>query len=252
MIQINGIEITQNDIAREMQYHPASTKEEAFTAAARALLIQVALRDACLKVGLCDTVPTDPVEEEALFERLLDQAIETPNIDEDTCRRYFENNPSQFSSSPLVEARHILIAAAPEDVEGRKNAFSKANEILGILQKDISQFERLVMEFSACPSKNQGGHLGQLSKGSTVPEFESALFALEQGLAQAPVLSRYGVHIVDVRHKEPAVQLPYEAAKTKISAYLQLNSRQQATAHYLHRLLAQQDVKGFDWESSLN
>ena len=50
---------------------------------------------------------------------------------------------------------------------------------------------------SDCGSKVQGGHLGQLGPGDTVPEFEAALRTLYDGqTTPAPVLSRHGWHII--------------------------------------------------------
>lgn len=248
MIQINGTEITQDAIAREMQYHPAETKEQAFHDAATALTIREVLRQQCVKEGLCEQMPEDPVQEEALIEQLLDNNIKLPTIDEQSRQRYYQQNQEKFCNSPLVEARHILLAAAPEDEAAIQAATERSEQLINELKKHPQQFESLAQQHSACTSKQQGGHLGQLSKGSTVAEFETVLFQAEAGLIEKPIVSRYGVHIVEVLHSEPAMQLPYEIVKEKISAYLQQNARQQAISLYLHWLLAQQEIKGFEWQ----
>lgn len=246
MLQVNGVTISDEAIAREMQYHPASTVEEARFAAAQALALRETLRQACVNKGLCDELPTSPEEEEALFERLLDQEIQLPEINDEACRRYYENNLSRYCSSPLVEARHILLAAAPDDDEARKNAAQQAQVLIQSLINQTARFADVARSHSACTSREQEGHLGQLSKGSTVPEFEKVLFAAKPGLCGEPLFSRYGVHIVEVLHHEPGRQLPYDVVADRIAAELQLNARQHATVHYLHRLMAEQTISGLD------
>jgi len=246
MLQVNGVTISDEAIAREMQYHPSSSLDDARFAAAQALALREALRQACVSKAVCQTLPDSPEEEEALFERLLDREIQLPEINDDACRRYYENNLSRYCSSPLVEARHILLAAAPDDENARADALQQAKMLISALLNQTAGFAELARTHSACPSRDQEGHLGQLSKGSTVPEFEKALFAAKPGLCGEPIVSRYGVHIVDVLHHEAGRQLPYEVVADRIVMQLQLNARQHATAHYLHRLMAEQNVSGLE------
>lgn len=246
MLQVNDVTISDEAIAAEMQYHPSSSLDEARSAAAQALALREALRQACLNKGLCEALPASAQEEELLFERLLDSEIQLPEINDEACQRYYQNNLSRYCSSPLVEARHILLAAAPDDESARQQALQQAQAIILSLINQTAQFAQLAKIHSACPSRENDGHLGQLSKGSTVPEFEQALFAAKAGLCGEPIASRYGVHIVEVLHHEAGRQLPYDVVAERIAAQLQLNARQHATAHYLLRLMAEQKISGLD------
>ena len=114
--------------------------------------------------------------------------METPEADETACRRYYENNRRRFRSPDLYEAQHILIAADPEDAEARQAALLKAETLLADIVREPSRFEALAREHSDCPSKEAGGHLGQVTRGSTVPEFETYLCSLDEGeTCSAPV-----------------------------------------------------------------
>jgi len=56
------------------------------------------------------------------------------------------------------------------------------------------------LALSDCPSKENGGDLGQIGKGQTVSEFENVLFRMQEGeLSCTPVDSRYGYHIIHLR-----------------------------------------------------
>jgi len=57
---------------------------------------------------------------------------------------------------------------------------------------------------SNCPSGQQGGNLGQIGRGDTVPEFKKALFRLgPTGLLRELVKTRYGFHIVAIDRRIP-------------------------------------------------
>ena len=94
-------------------------------------------------------------------------------------------------SSALLEVRHILLGCAPDDEEG--GIFNKEKSAILIdALRGGENFAVLAREESACPSKEVGGSLGQISRRQTVPEFERQVFAAEPSLlprviAQAPV-----------------------------------------------------------------
>ncbi|MCP4934748.1 MAG: hypothetical protein GY927_11215, partial [bacterium] len=78
---------------------------------------------------------------------------------------------------------------------------SKRRSIIGQLQADPLRFAALAEQFSVCPSKKAGGSLGQIGKGQTVPEFEKQLMRLPVGLAETPIESRYGFHVVRLNNR---------------------------------------------------
>jgi len=86
------------------------------------------------------------------------------------------------------------------------------------LQQKEESFAQLALKFSACPSKETGGSLGQLSSGQTVAEFQRQVFASEEGLLPRPIESRFGFHVVFISRKVPGKELPYSMVKAKINA----------------------------------
>jgi peptidyl-prolyl cis-trans isomerase C len=83
-------------------------------------------------------------------------------------------------------ARHILV-----DSEAR------CLELLEEL-KSGGVFAELAMENSSCPSGESGGDLGSFGPGMMVPEFDKVVFSAPIGVAQGPVKTQFGYHVLEV------------------------------------------------------
>jgi peptidyl-prolyl cis-trans isomerase C len=101
----------------------------------------------------------------------------------------------------------------------------------------------LALKYSACPSKAQGGSLGQVSKGQTVPELERQLFTLAPGLAAKPLESRYGWHVISVDQRIEGQPLPYEAVAVAIHP-VAARRVAKALVQYLQTLIGAADIRG--------
>ena len=169
----------------------------------------------------------------------------TPEADEAACRRYYDNNRQRFRSPDLFEAAHILISADPEDVVGYEKATAWASSLISALQDDPGAFTALAREHSACPSAAQGGNLGQVSRGQTVPEFETFLFNLEAGqLCPVPVKTRYGVHVLRLDRRIDGRDLPFEQVRDHIAEYLVEASWRRGVTQYIRLLAGEADIRG--------
>src|SRR3546814_13223891 len=79
----------------------------------------------------------------------------------------------------------------------------------------------MARELSDCSSGKEGGNLGQITRGSAVPEFETFLFNLEVGqICPLPIKSRFGFHIARLDHRIEGRQLPVETVKDRIAESL--------------------------------
>ncbi|MBK3453601.1 peptidylprolyl isomerase [Pseudomonas sp. MF6754] len=244
IVSVNGVVITPENMAQELQYHPAESREEAVFLAARALVIRELLQQRIRELGVQLEVGAGENEEEAATRLLLEREVQVPDCYEATCVRYFESNRGRFHSAPLLAVRHILLECAPDDAEARHQAHAQAEVLLQSLEESPGSFAELALQYSACPSKAQGGSLGQVSKGQTVPELERQLFTLAPGLAGKPLESRYGWHVICVDQRIEGQALPYEAVATAIRTQLQQGVWQKALVQYLQTLIGVADVRG--------
>ena len=72
------------------------------------------------------------------------------------------------------------------------------------------------MKYSSCPSKEQGGNLGEFSKGMMVPEFEKASFEAEIGALTEPVKTQFGYHLIIVDSKNEGAVKSFEEVKDSV------------------------------------
>lgn len=240
--------ISEADIAREMQFHRAMKPEQSRAAAARALVVRELLQREIAQLHLQDDVQPNPGEaqEEACIRVLLEREVENRTPSDDDCLRYYEQNPERFHAPDRIRIRHVLLAAAPEDVSGRFNARAEAEKLIAELKSQPHLFADFAMRHSDCPSKDAGGDLGWLERGQTTPEFDRQVFRLRVGLAAFPVESRWGYHVVCVDAIESGEKLAFDQVHQRISDYLELQVRQRELQQYLLGLQERYEVRGLD------
>lgn len=238
VIRVNGTAIDEAAVLAEMQYHPAASAEEAGRKAAEALAVRELLLQRAAALGY------DRDDEDAI-DRVIAAEVSLPAPDEESCRRYYEANRSQFRSPTLYEARHILIPAMPEDEEEREKAKGQAERLIALLQNDPELFGQLAGEYSVCSSKGNGGHLGQFASDTTVPEFETFLDALDVGqLSPTPVPTRYGFHVLQLLQRQPGRELPYDSVQQRVVDYLCESVFRTAVRQYIAMLAAEAEISG--------
>jgi peptidyl-prolyl cis-trans isomerase C len=250
-IVINGKRIGEDAVYREMQYHPAPSAEAARDAAARALVIRELLLERATELRLEPRPESGEEPTEALIRQLIELEIQVPEPDRDSCSRYFENNRGQLRTPDVHTVSHILIPAPPDDAQARDSAERRAKELLADLQADPRRFPELAGRFSACPSRAQGGQMGQVRRGQTVPEFERALAALQPGeLSRRPIATRYGYHIILLEAREHGRALEFDEALPLIADYLRESVFRRALTQYVQLLAGQAEITGIDLQAA--
>ncbi len=114
-VKVNGVELAETDIARELQYHEGASIEEARASAARALIIRHLLLERACALGLRPAPEADALgrwesDEEALIRKVLEaEAPPMPPTGEE-CRRVYEARrtsfPMEFAvAEPIIRDR---------------------------------------------------------------------------------------------------------------------------------------------------
>ncbi|WP_246723707.1 peptidylprolyl isomerase [Rhizobium sp. ARZ01] len=251
-VSVNGVEIAESDILAEAQNHPAENPGAALAAAARALAIRELLLQRAMEIGLAPK-PEEDAEgraetgEDAKIRMLIEQEVEVPSATAEECLRFYESNRARFRSEPIFEASHILIAADPADAKARDTACLDAQRLTGVLIEHPSEFTTMARTHSACPSAAQGGNLGQLTRGSTVAEFERALQRLEEGeITTNPVESRFGFHIIRLERRIDGEDLPFDFVRERIGGWLEASTWSKAVSQFIAILAAEAAITGID------
>ncbi|MBK7901360.1 MAG: peptidylprolyl isomerase [Azonexus sp.] len=236
---VNGETIPEDAIAAATPDFADSPKPR--DAAARALAVQVLLRQRAVVAGI------EAEDEAAAIERLLAAEIPRETVSQEEVRRYYEGNPDRFSSGDLFQVRHILFDTRAGD-EGAKERARQAADLLLRLKDHPEGFEAAARQVSACTSAEVGGQLGQLSAGSVVPEFWSALVAFGRaGLLPNPVETRFGLHLIQVDHCVRGRVLPFEIVADRIREHLADRRDTLAQREYVAGLIASAQISGVDF-----
>jgi len=249
---VNGCAIPAERIAAEAQNHPAPKSKPglAWKAAARALAVrELMLGEARSRQLVAVPLEISPgqweTDDEALIRQLLDQAIAPKPVTAALLRQTYENSPDRFRAPSLYEAGHILIPVQPGDVAGRAKAKAQATTILADLLADPSRFAELARTFSACPSRSNGGMLGQITAGDTVAEFDAALATMVEGsIAPEPVETRYGFHLIRLDARAKGEVLPFERVEAQMRNALEKRAWVQASRDFVADLVSKAEVSG--------
>jgi parvulin-like peptidyl-prolyl isomerase len=176
---------------------------------------------------LKDNSTTQTAVVENLRNGLLRQAIyvnltKTVTVPDAAVTAYYAKNKKSYAKPASREIRHILVKDK-----------ALADKIYGELSSSDAQFAALAKKYTIDPgSKKNGGKLGTITQGQTVPTFDKVAFSVATGKVAPPVKSSYGWHVIEATGDiVKASQEPLDAAlKTKIRTNL-LTTKKQAVAN---------------------
>jgi peptidyl-prolyl cis-trans isomerase SurA len=132
-----------------------------------------------------------------------------------------------------TRVRHILLRTAPP--VSAEAAARRLAELKQQITTGGRRFEDLAREHSEDGSAPQGGDLGWANAGSLVPEFEQAMNQLPPGGISDPVLSRFGVHLIQVLERRQVAADPKQLREQGRAA-LRERKFQQAFADWVREL----------------
>jgi peptidyl-prolyl cis-trans isomerase D len=167
-------------------------------------------------------------------------------------RAYYDQHREQYRTPEQVKVSHILIKTplpGPDgkvDEKGVTEAQHRAEDLLKQIRAG-AKFEDLATKYSEDPgSAKQGGSLGWIGRGQTVPEFEKAAFSLPKGQISDLVKSSYGFHIIRVDDKQEAHLKTIDEVKAEIEPILKRQKAQQVAQKQSEDLLKQARAQGLD------
>jgi peptidyl-prolyl cis-trans isomerase SurA len=105
-------------------------------------------------------------------------------------------------------ARHILLR--PDTPLGQEQAIKQLAEVRERIISGATSFEAQARALSQDGSAAQGGDLGWASPGLFVPEFEQALLRLREKEIAPPLVSRFGVHLIELIERRTVQLTPVQ------------------------------------------
>jgi peptidyl-prolyl cis-trans isomerase D len=155
-------------------------------------------------------------------------------------QQYYNSHRDQYRVPEQVQVRHILIKTPAPGADGKvdeaavKAAREKSESILKQVQGG-GNFTELAKKYSEDPgSKDNGGSIGWIQRGQTVPEFEQSAFSMNKGQTSGIVRSTFGFHIIHVEDKQQAHVKTLDEVKPQIEPLIaadKAGSRTEALAN---------------------
>ncbi len=161
--------------------------------------------------------------------KLLSRVMAT---DEDIIKFYNEHK-EHFRVPEIVRASHILVSEEEE-----------AKRIYEEIKAGLP-FEEAAKKYSSCPSKENGGDLGEFTRGKMVPEFEQAAFALKEDELSEPIKTQFGYHLIKVNYRKEASVSSLEEVKEQISQQVMGLKQQERYLSKTEELKNKFEVKTF-------
>lgn len=155
-----------------------------------------------------------------------------------------------YDQPEKVKAKHIVFKidkTAPQEEIQKK--VDLANEVYNKLLKG-ADFENLAKEYSDdANTKDNGGDLGEVSKGTKGDNWDKIVFSLQKGKFSKPFETDEGYEIVYVYDKIPAIIATFESVKDDIIKTLENNKRNVARTDWLNERKTEYGIKyGNMWD----
>lgn len=180
-LEQNGFAAKSQEVDRELQRIRKRLEQQELT-----------LDQYLQRSGLTQDQLRETVAWQIAWPRFLDRYLTEENLD-----RYFQQHRRDFDGTEVVVA-HILLRVEPPDDPQRQAAVVAAAERLRsrILAGELT-FAEAAKQHSAAPTAADGGRIGRIGRRQPMPEpFTRAAFALEPGKISPPVVTAFGVHLI--------------------------------------------------------
>jgi peptidyl-prolyl cis-trans isomerase D len=249
--------VSDGDVRREFDKQNTKVKFEYAVLRKDDLLKQIKPSDAELKAfydrNKANYNNANPEKRKVRYVVLENSKIESGiTVSREDLQSFYDQHREDYRVPEQVNVSHILIKTplpgsdGKVDPKGTEEARKKAEDVLKQL-KAGGNFAELAKKYSEDPgSGKNGGSLGWIGKGRTVPEFEQAAFSLAKGATSGLVQSSYGFHIIRLDDKQSAHLKTLDEVKDQIEGSIKQQKAAQAATNQVNAMLAQARSGGLD------
>jgi peptidyl-prolyl cis-trans isomerase SurA len=132
-------------------------------------------------------------------------------------------------------ARHILLRSSPQ--QSQAQAIAKLADARQRIVSGKTDFASLAKSLSQDTSAERGGDLGWANPGMFVPEFEVVMNSLKEGEISQPLVSRFGVHLIQLMERR-RMELSPQEVRESVRSELRRSRYEEAYRNWA------QDVRG--------
>lgn len=225
LAKVNGIPITELDVRLFLerldpqmaaQYRNAEGQKHILNEIINQKLFLCDAREQNLEATQAYKEELAKASEFILIQMNMNGLLKNQEVTETEVRAHFDQNPGNFDIPAKADTSHILVDEEALCLDLREK----------ILKEEIS-FEEAAQKHSKCPSKAQGGRLGEYEKGKMVPEYDNASFSLQVNELSQPVKTQFGYHLIKLNSRQDSIIADYEAVKDTVRNTL-LNQKQRS------------------------
>lgn len=232
--QEEGITVSDAEVDKEMQTIKQQVGEQA-RSSGQDVSDQEAFDQALQQNQISEDELRQDVRENLPVQQVQERVAGNAEPSQEEVQAFYdENKAAQFTQPAQRCMRHILF---------NKDQQQKAEEVKTQLQNG-GDFAELAKENSQDPgSAENGGDLGCLGKGETVPPFEEAAFAADQGEIVGPVETEFGYHLIEVTDIREEQTQPLKDVETQITAQLAATQQEEEFTKWIEEQKQQRNVK---------
>ena len=231
---VNGIPVTEEDV--DLFLENLGPRGQSYNnPEGRKMVLEQVINNKLLlldaKRNLLEADPVFKAELARLRDNLLvsfaaEKTFASVSVSDKDAEEYYENNKDKFLAEESVNASHILVDTEEE-----------ALEILAKINAGELSFEDAALKHSKCPSKANGGNLGDFGKGQMVPEFDHKVFEMQVGeITDTPVKTQFGYHLIKLISKKDAEVMPFAELAPEIKEALLAEKRRAAYESRINQL----------------
>ena len=233
LAQVGGKPITEEDVTRFIQAMGRNGQAYNNPKGRAAVLEQMIAQRLFLLDAQRNLYEREPafkaqlaaVKEQLLMEYAITKCIQSVRVTEEEVRAYYDAHKDDLQAEESVNASHILV-----------DSEEKANSILADIRAGKISFEDAARQYSTCPSGKQGGSLGDFARGQMVPEFDQAVFALQEGELTGPVKTQFGYHLIRMNKKNEATPISYADIREELYQQVMQEKQQEAYQKKINQL----------------
>lgn len=231
LMTVNGKDVTRSEF--EYSYNKNQDTEGAVEDVPLEqyvdMFINYKLKVAAAEALRMDTLTSYNEEFRTYRDMQLTPALVDEAYIDSVARSLYQRSADMLAGRDLLRPAHILMMARQNaTAEQRAEARTRIDSIYNAL-KAGADFAELATRLSQDPgSARNGGELPWIGPGNTIPEFETAAYALQPGELSPVVETAVGFHLIKMLERKQFE--PYDTLRTQIIASLKQQNIEETSA----------------------